>query len=334
MSKKANPTVIGSFVVGAVVLVVVGILIFGSGQYFGEKLTYVLYFEDSLKGLNPGAPVMFRGTRVGSVSDIKVVIDAQSESIRVPVYIQLDEKEVDVVNAEPASNGPGEGDETQDRAFINRLIAERGLRAQLEMQSLVTGQLLVQLDFFPDAPPVDPPKMIRGQIPEFPTIQSSLKQFAQKLENLPLKEVASAALQAIKSLDQLLSSPDVKGFVSEGKGMIIDFRGLIKNLDQTLPPLVATLEEAIGEAKGLVQNVDSHIEPMASSFEEVAGEARTSLIQARRTLSTMEQVLGKDSPVRFRLSTALKELAAAARSVRDLADYIERHPEALVRGKN
>ncbi len=121
MSKKANPTVIGVFVVGAVVLVVVGILLFSSGQFFGEKLTYVLYFEDNLKGLNTGAPVMFRGTRVGSVSDIKVVIDAQDQSIRVPVYMELDEQSVEVVHATPDSIGSRVFDEIRERAFIQKM---------------------------------------------------------------------------------------------------------------------------------------------------------------------------------------------------------------------
>ena len=333
MSKQANPTVIGSFVVGAVVLVVVGILIFSSGQFFGEKLFYVLYFEDNLKGLNPGAPVMFRGSKVGTVSDIKVVIDSQDQTIRVPVFIELDEEEVDIVNPHPDRTQGSEAAEMRDREFIAKMVKERGLRAQLEMQSLVTGQLLVQLDFFPDSPIKLHPEF-EDQLPEFPTVPSSLKELTRKLEDLPLKDLVQSTLHAIESLDRLLSSPEVMSLGAEVKRLVVDFRSLVKDLDRELPRLVMKFEDVIGETRGLVRNIDRRIEPMASTFHEVAGAARTSLEQAQRTLSAIEGVVGKDSQVGHRLSTALKEIGGAARSVRDLADYLERHPEALLQGKN
>jgi len=333
MSKKANPTVIGVFVVGAVALVVVGILVFGGGQFFGQKLHYVMYFEDSLKGLNTGAPVMFRGTKVGSVFDIKVVIDAKDQSIRVPVYFDLDEQSVDVVNVGSVTMGPEITDEMRERAFIQRLIEKKGLRARLEMQSFLTGQLVVQLDFFPDSD-LKLHREYNDEFPEFPTVPSSLKEFTRKLEDLPLKDVLNAALNTIQSLGRILDSPEFMGFISGGKGLMVDLRDLTKDLDRALPPLVESIEEMIGSTQHLVQNVDRQVEPMSSSFQEVASTAKTSLEQAHRTLSTIEEVAGKDSQVRYRLSMALKELATAARSVRDLADYLERHPEALLQGKN
>ena len=331
MSKQANPTIIGAFVVGAVALLVVGVLIFSSGQFFGEKLTYVLYFNDNLKGLNVGAPVTFRGTRVGTVSDIKVVIDAQGESIRTPVFMELDEGSVEVVNPAPGTIQE-ELNEERDRAFIQKLIEKRGLRAQLEMQSLVTGQLHVQLDFFPDTPI----KLHTGrddQFPEFPTVPSSLKQLAQKLEDLPLKDLVNSAVRAIHGFEQLMNSPDVGSLGSELKSLITEFRHLVKDIDRKLVPLAASLDDTIRDTQGLVQNIDSRIEPMASSIEEVADAARTSLEQIEETLSAIEGFAGKDSALGYRLSTTLKELGAAARSVRDLADYLERHPESLLKGK-
>jgi paraquat-inducible protein B len=333
MSKKANPTAIGVFVVGAVVLVIIGLLMFGGGQFLGQKLYYVLYFEDSLKGLNIGAPVMFRGTKVGSVTEITVVIDAQDESIRVPVYMELDERAVEVVNPTEVSIGPSMDDETREREFIKKLVMERGLRAQLEMQSLVTGQLVVQLDFFPDSP-IKLHREYKDEFPEFPTVPSTLKEFTRKLEDLPLTDVLNAALETIQSLGAILRSPEFLGFISEGKGLIVDLRDFTKALDRDLPPLVASMEEMIGSTQHLMKNVDRQVEPMSSSFQEVAGTAKTSLEQAHRTLSAIEEVAGKDSQVRYRLSTALQELATAARSVRELADYLERHPEALLQGKN
>lgn len=333
MSKQANPTVIGAFVAGAVLLLVVGIFVFSSGKFFGGKLTYVLYFEDNVKGLNVGAPVTFRGTRVGAVSDINVVIDAKDESIRIPVFMDLEEDSVEVANQSPDTIREGQMALDRDRAFIQKLIEKRGLRAQLEMQSLVTGQLLIQLDFFPDTPI----KLHTGfddQVPEFPTVPSRLKQFAQKLEDLPLKDLVNSTLSAIQGFERLINSPDVSNFGSEAKSLIVDLRGLVKDMDRELLPLAKRLDATIRDTQGLVQNIDSQIEPMASNFDEVAGAARTSLEKLQKTLSAMEGITGKDSTLGYQLSTTLKELGAAARAVRDLADYLERHPEALLHGKN
>ena len=333
MSKQANPTVIGAFVVGAVVLLVVGIMVFSNGKVFGDKLTYVLYFEDNLKGLNVGAPVTFRGTRVGTVSDITVVIDAQGESIRIPVFMDLEEESVEVVNVGPDTIQDGQVIEDRDRAFIQKLIEKRGLRAQLEMQSLVTGQLQVQLDFFPDAP-IKLHTGLDDRYPEFPTVPSSLNQLAQKLEDLPLKDLVNSTLGAIQGFERLINSPEVSSFGTEAKSLIADIRRLVKDMDRKLVPLATSLDVTIRDTQNLVQNIDSQIEPMASSIGEVAAEARKTLEDVQKTLSAIEGIAGKDSALGYRLSTTLKELGAAARSVRDLADYLERHPEALLQGKN
>ena len=332
MSKKANPTVIGSFVVGAAILLVVGILVFGSGRIFGDTLNYVLYFEDSLKGLHAGAPVMFRGTSVGVVSDIKVVIDGQDQSIRVPVFIELDEQEVEVVNAVPESTQDEGKDKARDREFIRKLVLEQGLRAQLEMQSLVTGQLIVQLDFIPGSPITLHPEF-QDTIPEFPTVPSSLKQLAQKLEDLPLNEFVGSAVQAIQTLDRFLNDPALATLAGEARALVGDLRKFMKEANREFPKIVGDLDETIQGTQQLVNNINDQVQPLSSGIQEAAVAARESLTQAQGTLTTIEGVIDKDSPLRFRLSTALKELAAAARSVRDLADYLERHPEAIVQGK-
>ena len=333
MSKQANPTVIGAFVVGAVALVVVGIMVFSSGKVFGDKLTYVLYFEDNLKGLNVGAPVTFRGTRVGTVSDITVVIDAQGESIRIPVFMDLEEESVEVVNVGPETIQDGQVIEDRDRAFIQKLIEKRGLRAQLEMQSLVTGQLQVQLDFFPDAP-IKLHTGLDDRYPEFPTVPSSLNQLAQKLEDLPVKDLIEATLKAIQGFEHLINSPEVAGLGVEAKSLITELRHLAKDIDREVVPLASSLRGTIRDTRDLVQNIDSRVDPLATSLEDIAGAIRTSLEQAQETLSVVEDVAAKDSALAYRLTTALKELGAAARSVRDLADYLERHPEALLQGKS
>lgn len=141
MSKEANKTLIGAFVVGAVFLLVAAVLIFGSGKFFRKTYKAVMFFEGSIKGLNVGSPVMFRGVKVGTVTDINLILYAKDLSMRTTVIAEFDPERWTLVGGE--------------RGDVKRLqlVIDRGLRAQLQMQSFVTGQLMIALDFFPASRP-------------------------------------------------------------------------------------------------------------------------------------------------------------------------------------
>ncbi len=140
MSAKANKSLIGAFVLGATALAVAGVVIFGSGRFFRKPHMFVMYFPGSVKGLNVGAPVMFRGVKVGQVTDMKVNFYGKELNILIPVYIELDPR-TDVLVSGDVPKGQ----------YLKALI-KKGLRAQLQMQSFITGQLLIDLDFHPGKP--------------------------------------------------------------------------------------------------------------------------------------------------------------------------------------
>ncbi len=170
MSKQANKSLIGAFVVGAMVLVVVGVLTFGSGQFMREMITFVLYFDGSIKGLSIGAHVNIRGVKVGEVTDIKVRFEGEDFAVRTPVFIEIDPDKFSEFSEQKAG-------EYLKRLRLNKMVdvlIKRGLRAQLKSQSLVTGQLLVALDFYPDKPI----NLVGGETvyQEMPTISSTIEQ--------------------------------------------------------------------------------------------------------------------------------------------------------------
>ena len=140
MSKPANKTLIGVFVIGAIVLAIIAVIIFGSGKFFAEKMPLVMYFEGSVAGLNVGSPVMFKGVKVGVVKDIVLRFDSNNISFLIPVYAELDPKRFHVIG------------KIADETELDKELIKRGLRARLELQSMVTGQLMVDLDFYPDKP--------------------------------------------------------------------------------------------------------------------------------------------------------------------------------------
>src|SRR5690349_5924191 len=145
MNKKISPALIGAFVIGALALIVIAIVVFGSGRLFRQTRDFVLYFDNSVNGLRIGAPVKIKGVEVGSVKDIRLQLE-RTEEPKIPVIIEIDLEKFTSRGATIAAQT------AMDRQALQRVIVERGLRGQLEMESLVTGLLYVSLDFFPGTP--------------------------------------------------------------------------------------------------------------------------------------------------------------------------------------
>jgi paraquat-inducible protein B len=256
-----------------------------------EEVPFVLYFDGSVRGLVAGAPVEFRGVRVGTVKAIRPQIDLRQGTMRIAVHIALEPErlngDADVV---------GSRQESPRFAFVSALV-ERGLRAQLKTGSLITGQQFVALDFFPD----EPKKLLglASNPPEIPTVPSTFAEIAES---------------AARLLDKMGDLPlDL---------LVGDLRTAIGSVDATLQ-----------DARGLVKTTQKDLSPTLGRFRDAAEAAKGAMRQAETTLSSVEGSIGENSEVRDRIATTLRELGLTARSIRDFADYLERHPEALVKGK-
>ena len=164
MSQKASPTAIGAFVVGAVALVVVGLLVFGGGRFFTDRTRWVAYFDESVAGLTVGSPVTFRGVRVGQVVEIRAQIDSQDLTVRIPVILEIQSSRFEEV-----------GGSRRGSYEMRRLLVENGLRGQLTMMSFVTGQLGIQLDFHPElTSELDESDLGYAQLPTLPSQMAQL----------------------------------------------------------------------------------------------------------------------------------------------------------------
>ena len=259
----------------------------------GTAHDYILKFEQSVRGLEPGAPVEFRGVKIGEVVSVNVEFDPKTFKFSVPVKIRTYSKLHNMVNSDLSKLGE-ELNEKNFRESVDRLVAN-GYRAQLQTGNLLTGALFVAFDIFPNAPKatVD----WSQQPPVFPTvpgelqqIQQSLTQLTKKLEKLPLDAIGKNLLETLDTLNTSLLDVDklLKGFES-----------------QVTPELKGTLSGA-----------------------------RRTLAAAERSLNSLDSTYaGQDAPVQQDLREALQEVARAARALRVLADYLERNPSALIRGK-
>lgn len=313
MGKKPNPAAVGAFVLGAIALVVVGVVAFGSGQYFKKTNQWVLYFPGSVNGLNVGAPVKFRGVEFGRVTNIELVFTPNNpdHQVNIPVYVETDPSKITFEGTTLRM-----GDTKTAQALV-----ERGLRAQLQPSSLVTGLLFVQIDFFPDTPVryVLPQPSLPPEIPTVPTTleeaSSVVKEIIGELRNIQLGPMIEQVSAAFNGLDQLINSPEMKKAV------------------ERLPEVAHNLNSALSSANGLLARLDGHVGPFSRRLD-------TTLVRTQQTLGAVEKAAGAantiiepGSPLDHDLRSALVEIANAARSVQQLADYLERNPSALLYGK-
>jgi paraquat-inducible protein B len=355
MGRRANPTVIGAFIIGAVALIVIGLLVLGRGHFFSDTRTFVLYFDGSIKGLNIGAPVEFQGVRIGSVTDIRVIHIPKTSEFRTPVYILVEVNRIEEAQVRRSR--------AEQREYFASLI-QRGLRAQLVSQSLVTGQLIVQLGFYPDTPV----RLVAedSDVPEMPTIPTTLQQaqaaaqdIIEKIQQLPLDQLFANFMQTIEGTNRLVNSPevlaavrtmsetmidvqhlvrqvdgqvgrvldDVGGTSAASRALLTDLQQLVRRLDGQIIPLADGAKHTLDAARALlkdsqqfVRNADGKVIRMTESFTETAKAAQATMVTGQRRIDD-------------NLVPALQEVTAAVRSIRVLVDFLERNPNALVTGR-
>ena len=342
MAKQANRKMIGGFVLIAVGIMAASIVIFGSGDLFKESFEYVLYFEESVKGLKVGSPLLYRGFQVGEVKRVVIRADLKDLKDYIQVYVEIYPGSVLIVSDDINF------DQSRKMERLSALI-NIGLRAQLVVQSLITGQLAIELNNHPDTPIAL--KNIDKDYEEIPTIPSALSKLESSLAKLDFTEIGNRLIAVLASADRLLKNPDIETSISELKGALGDARGLVQTVNSKVDPLTDNLNSTLTDARGLVNNVDKEVKPLAgkaqSTLDDIGKLARHvdgkvdpllksvtgALKSVDSAFKSIDELVGKRSPTRADLENTLKELAGAARSLRVLADYLEQHPDALIKGK-
>jgi paraquat-inducible protein B len=265
-------------------------------KVYSTKNYFVLFFDESVRGLVPGAPVEFRGIPIGQVVDIKPEFDLKLNKARIPVIVAAEPERISFIGQLPAG--------VTRETLVDHLI-ERGFRAQLRTGNLLTGQLYIAIDLFPDA---KPGKLVRGGRyghPEFPTtptqfeaIGEKFNQLIAKLEKVPIDQIGNDLRDTLQGAKRIANSPE-------------------------LLETVKSLNAAVKELQALTTELRTRTTP----------EVTATLQQVQRSLAAAESSLAADSPQQYRVKAALDELTGAARALRVLTEFIEAHPESLLRGK-
>jgi paraquat-inducible protein B len=302
VSERANPTRVGSFVVGAVILFIGGLVAFGSGRCFRSTAPVMLYFEGNVNGLDVGAPVKFRGVEVGRVTQIRLRFEPTAASVEIPVLIELDQQKLEASGV----------DVTMDRETLKQAV-DNGLRARLESQSFLTGLLFVQLDFYPDQPGHF--GGVKDGLPEIPTLpttleeaQATLKELAAKLDEVDFAGLIDAFRDAALAVRELAGSGEAES-------------------------TIASINQAVRSVQKLTETLNSQAGPVGKSLRETSDQTTATVKQLEEVARSARELFEPESPLAIRLSQALQEITAAARSLRTLADSLERNPSAIVRGR-
>lgn len=315
MSKEANTKLIGAFVLGAVALIVIVFVIFGSGKFFQKTTDFIIYFHGDVIGLRVGAPIKVRGVDIGSVTKIAPIYDEKGD-VLIEVFVKVFNNQI--------KDTMGYYKDMKEKEFMDYLI-DKGLRARLETQSIVTGVRYIKLDFFPESP-----KNLVGlnkdyyEIPSIMTTGEELNVLLEKglqtLDEIPLADIANQLHDTLESanttltgIDGLVNSPEVKETLvalSDGLKTLDHF---IADLDEQLDPII-----------------EDRLDALLASLTETSKAMEESARQSEIFMARMESIAMDD---RYEIRTALLEIAKASRALRQLVDHLQREPRSLIYGK-
>lgn len=330
MSKQANPFAIGAFLVGALTLLTVGVMIFGGNDFFKDKNRFVIFFDSALNGLNVGAPVKLQGVQIGNVSEISLMMDSETGRIFKPVVIEIDPALLrDLSGQESRLHS-----EKQRRQAAQRLI-DAGLKARLETQSLLTGLLYVDLNFYSDKP-MNLVKLEYKELPELPSvpttvdeIRNTADEIIKRARQLPLEEMMKNLSETLSETRDLLKSNDVKVSLAALSKSLQETQKLMATLNGQVGPLLVNVNGTMTDTRSTLQDFNKQMLPVLKAAEQSLSAATHVLQDSQQTLNAVETLATPDSP----LGQALLEMRDASRSLKDLTESLERRPQSIIYGK-
>jgi paraquat-inducible protein B len=333
MSKPSNPTLIGSFVLGAVLLLVGGVMLFGGAQLFAAKRILVAYFPDSVQGLRVGANVVLNGVQIGYVKNLQLEGVMQADhTMQMLVEVTM---EILPESFNLYSDGTALTMEARSRMGASEFV-RAGIRAKLTTDSYVTGQLLVELDFRPDIPAV-----FRGKgngPPEIPTIPSDVQQVVQRIQqffsnvsaNVDFEQLGKNIQGILTGLNEVANSPDLRKMLAGASHLTNDD---IPHLTSSIERSLTDVQGAAKDARTLLAHVDKQVDPLMTDLLPAIQRLDGTLKAAEQVLREASGHLREDSALALDVRNTLQDLQSASDAATALLDYLSNHPEALLRGK-
>ena len=331
MSKPVNPYTLGAFLVGSLTLLIVAILVFGGGQFLKKKTEYVIFFDGALNGLNIGAPVKLQGVQIGTVKEISLELDQKFVRISKPVVIEIDPGVLLDASGKPLHIASS----MEERKKNTQRLIDSGLKAQLQTQSLLTGLLYVEVNFFRDEP-LQLTGINYKELPELPSvpttvdqIKSTADELLSKFRQLPIEDMVKDLAVTLKEIKDIATSDELKKNRADLTKTLVETEQLVTNLNKGLVPLLNNMNGTMVDTRNLVQQFTQDMKPVLISSEKTLNTATSVLLESNHALGSVEALAAPDAP----LWQSLEALRDAAQSTKDLTDYLERHPDSILYGK-
>jgi len=325
MTQKNNNLAIGSFVFGAFILLVFFIIFFSNSNYFTDKERVVMYFDGSVQGLQKGAPVKLKGVELGQIIDIEITFLSDDITIVNTVTADLVLKRIHLRG----------GELTED---VFHAVINKGLRAQLNYQSLLTGQLYIELDFYPGSELHL--RKLQTEYREFPTIKTDLESLFNQIERVDILAVSSSLVSVLHSLDALLKSGKIDNAISKFNTAAQAVKKTADHVDNTaarfeieMAALSKKLDISLASLNKLLDQGNDQISVLSNDFRVTSTSLRKTLSGINQTIKTAEGTILEDSLLIDQLTRSAEEVSRAARAFRRLSDTLEQQPEAILRGK-
>lgn len=332
MSRRGNATLIGAFVVVGLGLLLALVILIGGGRLFARKEHVVMHFSGSIYGLQVGAPVVFRGVRLGSVTSIGVVYDRARDDFSIPVRADLEPE---------AIRGLGDSKAGDGRSEVLDALLQRGLSAQLAMQSLLTGQLYIDLDLRPGKP-----AQRLGQersLQEIPTSATAIQNLKNQIDGLDVRRLVDDVSTIAASARSLLTMPELRETLGNVAAITAHVRELSGQVQRRFGPLADSAthtSEKVGAAAEQVGDSARRIGGTAERYKALVADDAPLLRDVQQMAAELAQLAGSlrrqtsdDAGLMQQLDGALRDVSSAARSVRELSELLNRQPQALLRGR-
>jgi paraquat-inducible protein B len=325
MAKQNNTVAIGAFVSGAVILLFTLLFYVGDRSFGRDSVPGLLVFDGSVKGLTVGAPVALKGVKIGEVTDLLVVVNKDTFEVFTPVEI--------VVYSDRIKNVG----QFEDLPSLQPLV-ERGLRAQLQTQSLLTGLLYVQLDFHRESEVRylgrELSELYDDDIVELPTIPTELERFTRSLNEFDFTEASENISELLTGLEGFVNNPDMQAMPGKINKSLAAMEELSITLEREINRLAPGVNSLVDNADSTVVSLNKEIPVLSSAAQESLHELTQALSTARTALESVDYTLSDDSAVMYDVRQAAQELGKAGRALQSLAETLETQPESLLRGKN
>lgn len=318
MSRKANSVAVGIFVVLTVTLATVLLVLFSGNPWWSPKQRFVLLYDSSIHGLNVGAPVTLKGVRVGQVSDIYPRLYGDNTAVLNTVTIEIDESILK--------------DSTDDSSPLSaQTLIDRGLRAQLRQQSLLTGLLYVDVDFEPNKPRETKP--FATDYPQLPTTPTNLEQLSRDLEAVDLNALMSDLQLAVNGASRLLNDPELQQLAGNLNASLEKVDTTVQTLERTLGNLASNYSAVAGDARTFLSGLESDSTAALNKINETLDNLQSST-EAFETFADNAAFLSSDdSPLLYNLNNAATGLNQASDQLRELSNLLNRKPEVLIYGR-